>query len=145
MSKRIQAYFRTEDDAEGARTSLQVFATEQLEVGTLDSSIGRSSRILIPLVPQNNVGGVNSTGAVGTAAGTQAEAVIPVVTDRDRDDVAAANINGNREGGLLNAEDVSSDDYDDLRYVLSAKVRDDEYDQIVNKIRSNGGYVEVFD
>ncbi|GAK42284.1 hypothetical protein TCA2_4776 [Paenibacillus sp. TCA20] len=143
MSKRIQAYFRTEDDAEGARISLHAFATEQLEVGELDSSIGRSNRILVPLVPYNNVGGVNTTGAVGTAAGTQTEGIVPVVSDRNPDEPTAADRNGNREGGLLNAEDVFTDDYDNLHYVLSVKVKDEEYEEVVNKIRSKGGYVEI--
>ncbi|WP_211747558.1 hypothetical protein [Paenibacillus sp. Marseille-Q4541] len=147
MTKMIQAYFRTEDEAEGARTSLQVYATEQLEVGALESNIGRENRILIPFVPNNTVGGTGTSGGAGVAGmGTvQGTPVVPIITDNERDEVAAADINGNREGGILNAEGISSDDLDDLHYVLSCKVKEDEYNDVVNKIRQNGGFVEVFD
>ncbi|MBE7683479.1 MULTISPECIES: hypothetical protein [Paenibacillus] len=147
MAKHIQAYFRTEDEAEGARTSLQTFRTEHLEVGQLDSAIGRDKRILLPLVPYNTAGGAGTNGAmgVGTAPGVPAsENVVPVVSnvdrnaDRDRD----VHDNVNADGDLLRAADVSSDDYDDLHYVLSAKVQDEDYDEIIHKLRSNNAYVE---
>lgn len=65
------------------------------------------------------------------------------MSDRNPDEPTAADRNGNREGGLLNAEDVFTDDYDNLHYVLSVKVKDEEYEEVVNKIRSKGGYVEI--
>lgn len=148
MSKRIQAYFRTENEAEGARTSLQVYATEQLEVGALESGVGREKHILLPFVPNNGGSGTASgTGGVGVAGAGSAQGVpiVPVITNDDRGEVASADINGNREGGILNAEDVSSADLDDLRYVLSCKVKDEEYNDVVNKIRQNGGFVETFE
>ena len=46
---------------------------------------------------------------------------------------------------MLDAADVTSADYDDLHYVLSAKVRDEDYDAIVHKLRSNHAYVEELD
>lgn len=148
MTKRIQAYFKTEDEAEGARTSLQVYATEQLEVGELETGVGRDKHILLPFVPNNGGTGTTSgTGGLGVAGvGTpQGVPIVPVITDNDRGEVASADINGNREGGILNAEDVSSADLDDLRYVLSCKVNDEEYNDVVNKIRQNGGFVESFE
>ncbi|WIV18437.1 hypothetical protein QPK24_18905 [Paenibacillus polygoni] len=149
MSKRIQAYFRTEDEAEGARTSLQVYATEQLEVGALESAIGRERHILLPFVP-NSAGsgaasGTGGVGVTGTGGSAQGLPIVPVITDEDPKEVVSADVNGNREGGILNAEDVSSADLGDLRYVLSCKVNDEEYNDVVNKIRQNGGYVESFE
>lgn len=46
MSKQIQAYFRTESEAEGARTTLQTYNIDQLEVGQLQDAIGRSTNIV---------------------------------------------------------------------------------------------------
>ena len=145
MAKHIQAYFRTEDEAEGARTSLQTFRTEHLEVGQLDSAVGRDKRILLPLVPYNTAGGAgtNGTMGVGTAPGVPAsENVVPVVSNVDRNADRDSRDNLNRDGDLLGAADVSSDDYDDLHYVLSAKVQDEDYDEIIHKLRSNNAYVE---
>lgn len=145
MTKMIQAYFRTEDEAEGARASLQVYETEQLEVGTLGASVGREKHILFPFVPNNGgMGTFSGTGGAGVAGvGTaQGVPVIPVITDNEREEAASADVNGNREGGILNAQDVSSADLDDLRYVLSCKVKDKEYNDVVNKIRQSGGFVE---
>ncbi|MGF9698384.1 MULTISPECIES: hypothetical protein [Paenibacillus] len=145
MAKHIQAYFRTEDEAEGARTSLQTFRTEHLEVGQLDSAIGRDRRIMVPLVPYNTAGGAGTNGSmgVGTAPGVPAsENVVPVVSNVDRNADRGPRDNANEDGDLLDAADVSSDDYDDLHYVLSAKVQDADYDEIVHKLRSNNAYVE---
>ena len=144
MTKHIQAYFRTEDEAEGARTSLQTFRTEHLEVGQLDSAIGRDTRVMVPLVPYNTAGGVGTNGAmgVGAAPGVPAsENVIPVVANVDRDAERDTRDRVNEDGDMLSAADVSSADYDDLHYVLSAKVRDEDYDEIVHKLRSNHAYV----
>lgn len=60
----------------------------------------------------------------------------------DRDTERGSRDNVNEDGDLLDAADVSSADYDDLRYVLSAKVRDEDYEEIVHKLRSNQAYVE---
>jgi hypothetical protein len=60
--------------------------------------------------------------------------------DRNADRDVRDNVN--TDGDLLRAADVSSDDYDDLHYVLSAKVQDEDYDEIVHKLRSNNAYVE---
>lgn len=35
MARRIQAYFRTEDDAESARTKLQTYSVSEMEIGEL--------------------------------------------------------------------------------------------------------------
>ncbi|PQP84914.1 hypothetical protein C0Q44_10500 [Paenibacillus sp. PCH8] len=148
MTKHIQAYFRTEDEAEGARTSLQTFRTEHLEVGQLDSAVGRDTRVMVPLVPYNTAGGVGTNGAmgVGAAPGVPAsENVIPVVTDVNRDPDRDKRDRVNEDGDMLDAADVSSADYNDLHYVLSAKVRDEDYEEIVHKLRSNRAYVEELD
>ncbi|MBR2563361.1 MAG: hypothetical protein IKE29_01900 [Paenibacillus sp.] len=149
MAKHIQAYFRTEDEAEGARTSLQTFRTEQLEVGQLDAAIGRDTRVMIPLVPYNTAaGGVGTNGAMGVGAAPGAPAsenVIPVVSDVDREAERDPRNRVNQDGDMLDAADVTTGDYDDLHYVLSAKVRDEDYEEIIHKLRSNHAYVEKLD
>lgn len=42
MTKRIQAYFRTEDEAEGAKTALLSFDVEGLDVGALTDPLGKT-------------------------------------------------------------------------------------------------------
>lgn len=54
MSKHIQAYFCSEDQAEGARSHLIPYGIEQLEVGKLEKGIGRSSNLLVPFAPIQN-------------------------------------------------------------------------------------------
>ncbi|KQY82537.1 hypothetical protein ASD24_14180 [Paenibacillus sp. Root52] len=148
MAKHIQAYFRTEDEAEGARISLQAYRTEHLEVGQLDGAVGRSNRILIPLVPYTTTGATGTSGGVGvgTAPGAPGTGnVVPVIADVDRNRETDPRDRVNEDGDLLNAADVSPGDYSDLHYVLSAKVSDEDYDDIVHKLRSNHAYVEELD
>lgn len=145
MAKHIQAYFRTEDDAEGARTSLQTFRTEQLEVGQLDDAIGREQKLMVPLVPYNTAGAAGTNGAmgVGSSPGVPAsENVIPVVAPVDRDADGGTRERVNEDHDMLNASNISTTDFGDLRYVLSAKVNDEDYNEIIHKLRSNGAYVE---
>ncbi|MNF15828.1 hypothetical protein D3C80_2185950 [compost metagenome] len=60
--------------------------------------------------------------------------------DDDRDDEVPSN------PVLLDADDVySSEHNDDLRYVLSVKVAESDYDQVVNKLRAGHAFIEKFD
>ncbi|MFK4303560.1 MULTISPECIES: hypothetical protein [unclassified Paenibacillus] len=150
MEKQIQAYFRTEDEAEGARSSLQAYRTEHLEVGALDDALGRDTRVLIPMLPYNNTG---TAGAAIPVAGAYSENIIPEAENGEADrGTARRDLNEDRSGttdhdtGLLHATDVYiNGDQDELRYVLSAKVNDADYDEVVHKLRSNRGYVAQLD
>jgi len=150
MSKHIQAYFRTESEAEGARMSLMTFTTEQLEVGELQGAVGfggdRGGRVVVPLVPlagTNNTtytGGTAAAGGAGNMIGDQAVPVPPpsdssAVGGRpiDKDDVMDVN------------ENASDADLRDLTYTLSVKVKDEDYAAVVRKLRNNNGYVHVYD
>ncbi|WP_410772541.1 hypothetical protein [Fontibacillus sp. BL9] len=159
MAKHIQAYFRSEDQAEGARTSLLTFEMEQVEVSSLDHSIGRSHNILVPLLPVNstttNTGG--TYGAVGIPGTVSAQGVLPVVAMGDKD-AEDGKINGERVDTERDRPDfdseldpvtdvtgISDDDYRNLKYVLTAKVRESDYDDIVHKLRLQGAFVEHLD
>ncbi|WP_054958129.1 hypothetical protein [Paenibacillus dakarensis] len=141
MSKQIQAYFRTESEAEGARTSLQTYHVDQLEVGQLQESLGQRPNLIVPLVPWSLTGTGGGAMGTGTATGTIGNgpgAVVPVVPRPD--DVPEADRDDWVDGDAL-----SDSDYDDLKYVLSCKVSDAEYEEIVQVLRRKHAYVERFE
>ncbi len=159
MAKHIQAYFMSEDQAEGARTSLLTFDMDQVEVSSLDHSIGRTHNILVPLLPVNstttNTGG--TYGAVGVPGTVSGQGVLPVVTMGDNDGVDGK-INGERVDTEIDRAGVDSEldpivdvngvndkDFENLKYVLTAKVKETDYDDIVHKLRSRGAFVEHLD
>ncbi|WP_435924515.1 hypothetical protein [Paenibacillus sp. DYY-L-2] len=159
MSKHIQAYFKSEDQAEGARTSLLPYEMDQVEVSSLDHSIGRSHNLLLPLLPLNstsvNTGG--TYGAIGVPGTVTAQNVLPVMAVRDQDERDGL-VNGerpdpdldraSRDSELAPVMDVTGatdDDFDNLRYVLTAKVKDEDYEGIVHKLRTHGAFVEHLD
>lgn len=152
MSKKIQAYFQTENDALSANTRIQAYGAEYLEVSELPDAIGRDSRLLIPFaagVPISGTPGSSggfSTAASGmtNAAGNPAAAYMAI---DDSDGSLSAIDDDSRDGRSSGA--VESDYYDGdrslLRYVMAATVKDEVYADVVKAIRRNGGYVEVFD
>lgn len=154
MSKHIQAYFRTEDDAESARFSLAAYPVEHLEVGRMAEDLGANHDLLIPVAPFGNTTGMYSGGAqsasgvpvVFTAQDSSvlenenvSEAERDIKQDRPEDDDI-------RLGEYPVSESAfEGDNYGDLQYVLSAKVQDQDCDGVVQKLRKEGGYVEVLD
>ncbi|MWV45488.1 hypothetical protein GRF59_17835 [Paenibacillus sp. HJL G12] len=159
MTKQIQAYFKTEDDAESAKTQLIGTQTEHLEVSRLGTTLDGNRHILLPIATVNMVGNMNTGGAIG-AAGVPgmgyAAPVVPVENDENdiyqqsedtppEERVTRRGVNGDET--LLGVTDANADpkDYQDLEYVLSCKVQDGDYSNVLNKLRNNGGYVEIFD
>jgi len=156
MSKQIQAYFKTEDDAEQAKTKLIGIRTEQLEVGRVGTALEGNRRILLPFAPAGMTGSGVTTGSASAAAGVSGAAYpLPVVMSADDEEgdrngarrtVEEASMNRTEDDGpVLDSEDVFADRYDDLEYVLSCKVQDREYADVVNTLRNHGGYVEIFE
>lgn len=141
MSKFIQAYFKTEDDAEGARSSLLPMNLIHLEVGRLDDNSGiNSNNVLHPILP---LGGTVMTGGNVMSAGLSTTSTIGVIP------VEARNIEGAHEtdesaevDSVVGSGPTLDDDYGSLEYVLSAKVKDSDYEEIVHNLRSQGAYVE---
>jgi hypothetical protein len=122
MSKHIQAYFQTENEAEHVRTLLQTYDTEDLEVGKLDDGYSGGRRLIVPVFGAGSDPQINGAGVGGTGAGVVPAAVI----GRDDDEV---DFDGDR----------------DLHYVLSAKVLDEDYEELRNLVRHNRGHVERVD
>lgn len=114
MTQSIQAYFRTENDAEDVRILLQKYDTEWLEIGELLGEGGVDS-LTVPLAAGIQPDGSGSTGAV-TLAGSSA----------GLDPLFGASLD---------------DEADRYHYVLSVQVKDEDYDEVVQVIESNKGYV----
>ncbi|MEJ8304063.1 hypothetical protein [Saccharibacillus sacchari] len=150
MSKHIQAYFKTESEAEGARMSLMTFTTEQLEVGELQGNVGfggdRGGRVVVPLVPLTGAntttytGGTAAAGGAGSMIGDQA---VPVPRSSDSSDVGGRPIDKDDVHDVN--ENASDADLRDLTYTLSAKVKDEDYEAVVRKLRNSNGYVHVYE
>ncbi|HEY0829110.1 MAG TPA: hypothetical protein VGE40_13505 [Bacilli bacterium] len=109
MSRSIQAYFPTENEAEAVKTLLQTYETQTLEVSALD--------------------GGNGYGADG----------VPLIVP-----FAASNMTGTSGTGMFNGVGAVNDydkSIDNMRYVLSAKVKDEDYETIVDVIHDNKGKI----
>ncbi|KHF34647.1 hypothetical protein CM49_03066 [Paenibacillus sp. P1XP2] len=88
MSKQIQAYFKTEDDAEQAKTKLIGIETEHLEVGRLGTALEGNRRILLPFAPAGMTGNGVTTGSASAAGVSGAAYTPPVVMSVDDDERA---------------------------------------------------------
>ena len=148
MSRRIQAYFRTEDEAEGAKTALLSYDVETMEVGELTDPLDNGNRanrnILIPLVAYNGspmTGGVGTTAA-GTGVGFPGAAIVPgaALTDPLDD-----NDNHLGTGEVHNNTEIADGDLDDLHYVMELKVPRENYLEVIEALRRKNAYVEVFE
>ncbi|MEK8132862.1 hypothetical protein WMW72_33775 [Paenibacillus filicis] len=128
MSQHIQAYFHNESDAEHVRSLLQTYPIEQIEVGAIEEAPDHSL-LLFPLgaaVGSSNaaIGAAGASYPSGSTGGTAAAFV-----------------------GLNEAErishDANNDGVDDREhhYALSAHVKEGDYREVVDLIRSNGGAV----
>ncbi|GGN97434.1 hypothetical protein [Saccharibacillus kuerlensis] len=149
MSKHLQAYFKTESEAEGARMSLMAFNTEQLEVGELQGGQGfggTGGRVVVPLIPLSgttNAGynaGAAGSGGSGSMIGDQA---VPVPGHRSSGDLGGQPIDEEEVDSTY--ENASEEDLRNLTYTLSVKVKDEDYRDIVRKLRQNHGYVHIYD
>lgn len=154
MSRHIQAYFRNEDGAEASKASLVGYRTEHLEIGRLPNGTELGSLNFVPFFPMGTHSGMYSGGnpnagtypsAAGIAgiptAGISGPNGNPDMPDSDRSERNQAE--GTSEVESLNQTDPNPPN--DLSYVLSATVREDEYNEIVALLQSRGGYVERVD
>ncbi|MEW4370908.1 hypothetical protein [Paenibacillus kandeliae] len=152
MTQHIQAYFRTEDQAQGAQTSLQTFNVKNLEVGRLDKQISQGSRVLVPLIPLNAGGTAGGGNASGVSAGVGPGTIVPPTAIIDEDgkrnevtDDDTANRRDRDDADAWSALGATDKDYDDLKYVLSATVMEADVESVVQKLRTNNAFVEVLE
>ncbi|MBY9079615.1 hypothetical protein KIH86_08625 [Paenibacillus sp. HN-1] len=144
MTKRIQAYFRTEDDAEGAKTALIGYKADGLDVWALTDPLGNDRNLLVPLLPVNNLGGI-STGTAPASYGAAPAAYPAVVAAAGGEAVDGTSRNNNSGIGDGRTQAYDDADLGDLRYVMEIKASDDDFDAVVHTLRSKNGYVEVFE
>ncbi|MNO24077.1 hypothetical protein D3C76_138880 [compost metagenome] len=166
MVKHIQAYFESEDQAEGARTDLIVFGAKSIEVSSLnlgmgvgmdqgmEDSLNDSHNVLVPLLPvtgaSSNMGG--PYGAVGIPGTMNAQTVIPAITLGDRsakdDGYEVLDEKGMAQGGynvsdpIVDIDLVDRASSDHLKYVVTARVSDSQYEEVVSKLKSQGAIVD---
>ncbi|AIQ14043.1 hypothetical protein [Paenibacillus durus] len=142
MTRRIQAYFRTEDEAEGAKTALLSFDADGLDVWALTDPLKTDNRLLLPLVPTNNLAGGGSTfGAFGAAPA--AVSVIAGDVDEGRAPLSGDDSLGTDD---LRADRMYADgDLEGLHYVMEIKVTDEDFNGVVHTLRSKNAFVEIFD
>lgn len=144
MSKQLQAYFRTEDEAEGARTTLLTYKTDHLEVSPLQEPVNKGVNIMVPLMPWHNSGTGSTVPSSGTVGGAGAPAAIVgsrALADGERSEDEPAP----DPDDWVDAMELSDVDWNELRYVLTAKVSDADYEEIVRKLRASNAFVERFD
>ncbi|MCP3775142.1 hypothetical protein NLX71_17870 [Paenibacillus sp. MZ04-78.2] len=136
MSRPIQAYFHTENEAEDVRIKLQTYQVEQVEIGKLDEAPDRDTPLLFPIA-------IAGTGTIPVGVGYAGSEAGPIAATG----VAAA-------GAYLGfrtldeaGHDKDGDGVDDrkLRYALSTKVAAEQYDEIVDLIRRHRGHVAKLD
>ncbi|MFC3745362.1 hypothetical protein [Paenibacillus sp. GCM10012306] len=144
MARRIQAYFKTEDDALGAKTALIAYNVEGLEVWPLDDRPGQDRRFLLPVIPLGNsalaAGGFSisgTSGAPGAGAALVASTGIPETVD----DAESRGLSGN--AGEDN--ELSDEELGELRYIMELKVEEDRYNEVIQILRGKQAYVERFD
>lgn len=146
MTRKIQAYFRTENEAEGAKTSLISYKVEGLEVWPLADTIDTNRNILFPMTPFSNTsvaaGTVGTLGSESTPASSGA-LLVPGLTRADEDNhyrVDEDQISANVADG-----DLEDGDLDDLHYVMELNVDEENYNEVVEILRGKRAYVEVFE
>lgn len=150
MTRKIQAYFRTENEAEGAKTALISFKVDGLEVWPLTDPIGEDHRFLFPIAPFNNTSIASGTvGSLGTASTPAAGAavVLPDLNDYETRDQPETHysVDEDQVSAEVVDEDIEDVDLSDLRYVMELSVAEENYNEVIETLRGKGAFVEQFD
>ncbi|MCR8634043.1 hypothetical protein [Paenibacillus radicis (ex Xue et al. 2023)] len=123
MIKSIQAYFRTENEAEDVRILLQKYDTEMLEIGVIqEDGMSGNSELVVPLGAGIAPSGTGGSGAIVYAESSGEYA--PLL------------------GVSLDGED---DELERFHYVLAVQVNEKDYDEVVSLIQNNQGHISTTD
>ncbi|AFC33142.1 hypothetical protein PM3016_6517 [Paenibacillus mucilaginosus 3016] len=127
----IEAYFHTENDAEDVRIKLQAYPVDSIEVGELAEPLDRGVPLLLPFAlaggTTGTATGAGYLGGVG-AVNTGADAAGAYVGLRTADDA-------------LHDRDGDGRDDRELRYVLTANIGSEAYEEVVDLLRRSGAHV----
>ncbi|UUZ83013.1 hypothetical protein LJK88_03295 [Paenibacillus sp. P26] len=74
MSKQVQAYFHTENEAEDVRIKLQAYPVDHIEVGAAPEALDRGTPLLFPFAAAAGTAAGPVGGYVAGATGTGATA-----------------------------------------------------------------------
>ncbi|TVX94477.1 flagellar basal body rod protein [Paenibacillus agilis] len=139
--KHIQAYTRTENEAESLRIPLISLGIQQqhIEIGRLEEPFGQGQLLLAPI--SSNPGGVNYAG--GNAM-HPAGSGVGVVINKD-DGAEQAEQSDGQVPGIVEDERFSEEREqapNDLSYVISIKLDSNHYIEALKLLRRQGAYVE---
>jgi len=144
MTRRIQAYFHTEDEAEGAKVALIPYDVEGIEVGPLADSLDnrdRNRNILLPIVAYNGSSMGGGLSGAGGTTGAIAGGYVPGVAHVDE----LATDDAVKDGEVRNNTEISDADLDNLHYVMELKVPRENYLEVIETLRKKQAFVEVFE
>jgi hypothetical protein len=166
MSRRIQAYFKTENDAEDVRVRLQGYGASEIEVGQVENHDGVGN-FLFPLavsgaVVPAGVGGIGAGGATGSTMGATPGLAAIIASGAVKDnggilgdgsinnnDSDADRVTQNREGNHfanpVAADDNAGVDASGHKYLVSASVSEENYDSVLGVIANYDGLLEQID
>jgi len=117
--RRIQAYFKTEDNAESAKTSLISTDAKVLDMGPLEAPLGKDHVIVaIPVVGTTNGTGVATSGSEAPVS------TVGVVND-----------------GITN----NDDDSDQYTYAATIETSESDLHKVFNILANNDGKIKPFD
>ncbi|WP_040952102.1 hypothetical protein [Gorillibacterium massiliense] len=149
MTRNLQAYFPTESDAADARVRLQANGASDIEMSDLNEGVPRE----VPLIAPYSFGAMNGSAAYGTGIPAAPASVLTMgeggaaghVIEEDQLDRNTPRDRRPIFGVGPYSLDLFDGDRDGLNHVLAAKVPDDRYEEIVDYIRANKGYVTYTD
>ncbi|MEK4352767.1 hypothetical protein MKX41_18115 [Paenibacillus sp. FSL R5-0475] len=149
MTRKIQAYFRTENEAEGAKIALISYKVDGLEVWPLTDPIGEDRRILFPIAPFSNTTlAAGTVGTLGTGSTPAAGAMLaPGVAASETRDESETHYSVDEDQVSADVADGELEDGDlsKLRYVMDLSVAEENYNEVVETLRGKGAFVEQFD
>lgn len=149
MNRKIQAYFRTENEAEGAKIALISYKVDGLEVWPLTDPIGKDRRLLFPNTPFSDTTiAVGTTGNLGTASTPAAGAMIvtgAANADTQNDPQSHYSVNEDQLSANVADGELEDGDLSELRYVMELSVAEENYNEVLEIVRGKGAYVEQFD
>ncbi|WP_339319286.1 hypothetical protein [Paenibacillus sp. FSL R10-2734] len=147
MTRKIQAYFRTENEAEGAKTALISYKVDGLEVWPLTDPIGEDRRILFPIAPfTNTTMAAGTVGTLGTGSTPAAGAMlVPGVAASDAEPETHYSVDEDQVSADVADGELEDGDLSELRYVMELSVAEENYNEVVETLRGKGAFVEQFD
>ncbi|WP_028596059.1 hypothetical protein [Paenibacillus assamensis] len=138
--KHIQAYTRTENEAESLRIPLISLGIQQqhIEIGRLEEPFGQGQLLLAPI--PSNPGGVSYAGGSAMHPAGSGVGVVINNDETERSEQSEGQVPGIVEDERYPEEREQAPD--DLSYAISVKVDVNHYIEALKLLRRQGAYVE---